>query len=162
MLDVIADELARLWPSPDQLIRITVRLTVAAVLGGLVGLNRELRGKPAGLRTHMLVAVGAALFVVASLNESMQIADVSRVVQGVAAGIGFLGAGAILKIGEERQIRGLTTAASIWMTAAIGVAAGLGQGGLAVVAALITWLILGVLTAVEGRISGSDEHPAES
>ncbi|HEY8536353.1 MAG TPA: MgtC/SapB family protein, partial [Vicinamibacterales bacterium] len=100
MLDVIADELARLWPSPDQLIRITVRLTVAAVLGGLVGLNRELRGKPAGLRTHMLVAVGAALFVVASLNESMQIADVSRVVQGVAAGIGFLGAGAILKIGE--------------------------------------------------------------
>lgn len=162
MLDVIADELARLWPSPDQLIRITVRLTVAAVLGGLVGLNRELRGKPAGLRTHMLVAVGAALFVVASLNESMQIADVSRVVQGVAAGIGFLGAGAILKIGEERQIRGLTTAASIWMTAAIGVAAGLGQGGLAVVAALITWLILGVLTAVERRISGSDEHPAES
>lgn len=161
MLDIITDELSHLWPQTEQLIRVAVRLSVAALLGGLVGLDRELMRKPAGLRTHMLVAVGAALFVVASLNESMRIADVSRVVQGVAAGIGFLGAGAILKLEDARQIKGLTTAASIWMTAAIGITAGLGQGGLAVLATLLTWLILGTLTAVERRINRKEERPGE-
>lgn len=159
MLDIVASELDLLWPGAEQLIRVAVRLSVAALLGGLIGLDRELMRKPAGLRTHMLVAVGAALFVVASINESMAIADLSRVIQGVAAGIGFLGAGAILKLSDERQIMGLTTAASIWMTAAIGITAGVGQGGLAVLATLLTWLILAALTAVERRI-GRTEDPA--
>lgn len=89
-------------------------------------------GKPAGLRTHMLVALGSALFVVASLEFGMSSSDLSRVIQGLATGIGFIEGGAIFKLNEEREITGLTTAAGIWLTAAVGVAVGdgaLGNGG---------------------------------
>ena len=103
-----------------EITRVCVRLLVAMVLGGLLGYERELRGTAAGLRTHMLVAVGAALFVLVPLQAGTQLADMSRVLQGVIAGIGFLGAGAIIKLGEQ-QVRGVTTAASIWATAAIGI-----------------------------------------
>ncbi|MFH0341706.1 MAG: MgtC/SapB family protein [Chromatiales bacterium] len=109
-------------------------------------------GKAAGLRTHMLVAVGTALFVIAALEVGMSMRDLSRVIQGIAAGIGFIGAGAILKLAEERQIQGLTTAAGIWMTAAVGVAAGLGQVGLALLSAVLAWMILAVFGAIEHRI----------
>ena len=161
MLETILDELQLLWPAGDQLVRVAVRLTIAALLGAIVGFDRERMGKPAGLRTHMLVALGSALFVLAPVNQDMPVGDLSRVIQGVAAGIGFLGAGAILKLSDERHILGLTTAASIWMTAAIGITAGLGQAGLAVLATLVTWVILAALSAVERKMGRSAQSANE-
>jgi putative Mg2+ transporter-C (MgtC) family protein len=148
----VLDELASGLPDSDALARIVVRLVLAALLGAVVGIQRELVGKPAGLRTHMLVSLGAALFVLACLESGMAPNDLSRVIQGLATGIGFLGGGAILKVSEHREISGLTTAAGIWLTAAVGVTVGLGQWGLAAVGALLTWMILAVLFRLEPEI----------
>jgi putative Mg2+ transporter-C (MgtC) family protein len=114
----------------------------AALLGGLQGLEREWLQKPAGLRTHMLVALGAAVFVLAPREAGMAEADLSRVVQGVAAGVGFIGAGTILKITATREIEGLTTAASLWLAAAVGLAVGAGLFWVPVVSSV---LALGIL-----------------
>jgi putative Mg2+ transporter-C (MgtC) family protein len=132
-------------PDVATVTRITVRLIVAALLGGVLGFERESKGRSAGLRTHMLVAVGAALFVIGPLQSGMQIADLSRVLQGVVQGIGFLGAGAIIVRSAQREVEGLTTAASIWATAGIGVLAGL---GMEVTALLSTAIVLVILAAV--------------
>ena len=129
-----------------------MRLGVAAGVGAVVGIDRERHGKPAGLRTHVLVSAGSALFVVAAAETGMPTADMSRVIQGVAAGVGFLGAGAILKLSDSREILGLTTAATIWMTAALGVAAGLGRLWLAAIAALLTLMTLIALGWLESRL----------
>jgi putative Mg2+ transporter-C (MgtC) family protein len=126
--------------------RIGVRLLMAAVFGGLIGLERQWKGKHAGLRTHMLVSLGAALFVISQFDGTPD--SGSRVVQGVAAGIGFLGAGAILKDHHD-TVKGLTTAADIWLTAAIGVAAGLGRGSTALLATALALIILALLPRVE-------------
>jgi putative Mg2+ transporter-C (MgtC) family protein len=138
---VVADEFSDLGDLED-LTRVTVRLMLAAVLGGLLGLERESAHKSAGLRTHMLVSVGAALFVLVSARSGIEPGDLSRVIQGVIAGVGFLCAGAILKSPQDDQVRGLTTSAGLWMTAAIGVAAGLGRDALAVLCTVLTWGIL--------------------
>src|SRR6266446_1779921 len=92
--------------------RVFVRLGLAVILGGILGYERESEGKAAGLRTHILVCLGAALFMLVPLELGASLADLTRVAQGVAAGIGFLGAGAILKLSRERKIHGLTTAAN--------------------------------------------------
>ena len=102
---------------------ILVRVTVAALLGAVIGWEREQKGRMAGLKTHMLVAVGAALFVLAPTLAGIDGGDNTRVMQGIVSGIGFLGAGAILRSRDGSRVEGLTTAASIWMTAAIGMAA---------------------------------------
>ena len=99
----------------------------------------------------MLVALATSLFVVAALEAEMSIADISRIIQGLAAGIGFIGAGAILKRADEREITGLTTAAGIWMTAAVGMVAGLGRLGLAAFSVLLAWITLSLLTGLEDR-----------
>ena len=135
----------------DDITRIVVRLLVAVVLGGLLGYERESVGASAGLRTHMLVSLGSALFVLIPLQAGMKIEDVSRVLQGVTAGIGFLGAGAILKQRDNNDVKGLTTAASVWMTAAIGVAAGMGREGTAVLSALFGLVILAFIRAPSKR-----------
>ncbi|QEZ44584.1 MgtC/SapB family protein [Cupriavidus oxalaticus] len=132
-------------PDAGEATRLLVRLTLAVVLGGLIGYEREASGKAAGLRTHMLVALGSALFVLVPLQAGVPLADISRVLQGLIAGIGFLGAGAILKQNSEADIKGLTTAASVWMVAAIGVAAGLGRDTTAVIATIFTLVILQIL-----------------
>jgi putative Mg2+ transporter-C (MgtC) family protein len=126
----------------EQLTRVVVRLLLAALLGGLLGLQRERHGKEAGIRTHMLVAAGSALFVLVPMQAGMDSDGLSRVLQGLLAGIGFLCAGSILKLESEEQVKGLTTAAGIWMTAAIGMCAGLGREATAV---LSTLLVLGIL-----------------
>jgi putative Mg2+ transporter-C (MgtC) family protein len=144
-------------PDVAEATRIVLRLSMAVLLGGLLGYERERSGKAAGLRTHMLVALGAAIFVLVPLQGGMEVGDLSRVLQGVIAGIGFLGAGAIIKLGAEREIHGLTTSASIWMTAAIGVAAGMGREATAVVSTLMALFVLAVLRRVEARISASQE-----
>jgi putative Mg2+ transporter-C (MgtC) family protein len=151
-MDIILEELTAGLPDARQFARIVIRLLVAMLLGGIVGFQREWTGKPAGLRTHMLVALGAALFVLAPLESGMTSADLSRVIQGLATGIGFIGGGAILKLSQERDIRGLTSAAGIWMTAAMGVAVGLGRTGMALMSALLTWFILAVVGKIEHRI----------
>jgi putative Mg2+ transporter-C (MgtC) family protein len=139
-----------------QLARVTARLGVAALLGGVLGFERERVGKAAGLRTHMLVALGSALFTVAPLEAGMDLEGLSRVIQGVAAGIGFIGAGTILKRTEEDEIKGLTTAASVWLTAAVGVAVGAGRLWLPVVAVLLAFFILHVLGAID-RLRENDK-----
>ncbi len=125
--------------------RIALRLSIAACLGGVLGYEREQKGKSAGLRTHMLVALGAALFVLVPQQAGVSDTDLTRVLQGLVAGVGFLGAGTIIKGNGDEDVKGLTTAAGIWLTAAIGVAAGMGREATAV---LSTLLALGILTAV--------------
>lgn len=132
-------------PDAATITRIAMRLALAAVLGGVLGYERERKGRSAGVRTHMLVAVGAALFVIGPSQAGMPIEDMSRVLQGIVQGIGFLGAGAIIVRASRHQIEGLTTAANIWATAGIGVIAGLGLEGTAV---LSTGIILIILAAV--------------
>lgn len=125
--------------------RICIRLFVAAVLGGLLGYERESVGAAAGLRTHMMVAVGSALFVLVPQQAGVPLEDISRVMQGIAAGIGFLGAGAIIKQKEVQAIKGLTTAAGIWLTSAVGIAAGLGLEVTAILSTLFALLIFSLL-----------------
>lgn len=124
-----------------RLTRLVVRILLAALLGGLLGYERERAGKSAGIRTHMLVSLGAALFVLVPQQAGVSPGDLTRVVQGLVAGIGFLGAGTILK-DDHGGIRGLTTAAGIWLTAAIGVAAGTGREGSAILSTALALLIL--------------------
>ncbi|HJU39325.1 MAG TPA: MgtC/SapB family protein [Tahibacter sp.] len=145
MTDLIWEELSAGFPDTRQFVDTTIRLVAAVILGGIVGWERERMGKAAGLRTHMLVSLGTALFVVACANSGMSSDGLSRVIQGLTTGIGFIGGGAILKLANEREIHGLTTAAGIWMTAAIGVAVGLGALGLALLATLITTATLGAI-----------------
>ena len=126
------------------------RIGAAAILGGVIGVEREWKGHWAGLRTHMMVAVGSAIFVVAGIeiaNGDNEV--VTRVIQGIASGIGFLGAGTILKLDQTREIKGLTTASSIWLAAALGTAAGLAEYGLATASAIVSLFVLGVLGPVE-------------
>jgi len=139
-------------PDMTEATRIVLRLSMAIVLGAAIGYEREHQGKDAGLRTHMLVSLGAAIFVLVPLQSGMPAAEVSRVVQGIIAGIGFLGAGAIIKIDKDHEIRGLTTAASIWVAAAIGIAAGMGREAMAVVSTLISIFILSVLGRLGKKI----------
>jgi len=129
-------------PDAARVTRLVVRLMVAAALGGMLGYEREREGKAAGMRTHMLVALGAALFVLIPQQAGATAADISRVVQGLTTGIGFLGAGAILKDVRRGETKGLTTAANVWLTAAIGVAAGMGREASAVLSAFMALLIL--------------------
>lgn len=148
-MDSFIAELTAGLPTAEQFAHVVVRLVAAALLGGIVGYERERAGRPAGLRTHMLVSLGAALFVISGDEFGMDTADLSRVIQGIATGIGFIGGGAILKLAAEREIKGLTTAAGIWMTAAVGVAAGLGRWGSAAIGVLLTWIILSILYKFE-------------
>lgn len=123
-------------------LQVVLRILLAAGLGAAIGYQREKAGKAAGLRTHILICVGAALFTVASLYGFGPTSDASRVAAGVVAGIGFIGAGAIIHRGAGDIVAGLTTAATIWAVAAIGLAAGAGLYLVAGVTTAITLVIL--------------------
>jgi putative Mg2+ transporter-C (MgtC) family protein len=139
---------------------VALRLVVASLLGAAIGLERELHEHPAGMRTHLLVAVGSALFTVVSIFGFVEVlgagqgapVDPSRVAAQIVTGIGFLGAGAILKFGTT--VRGLTTAASLWTAAAIGMAAGAGDYILAAVSTAIVVFSLWPLSWVEDKLHG--------
>lgn len=150
----ITATLAREFALPDVKTStvIIVRVLTAAVLGGLIGLERERKGRAAGLKTHILVSMGSALFVLAPLLADIDGAEVTRVMQGIVSGIGFLGAGAILKLDRGERVEGLTTAAGVWMTAAIGMAAGMGQE---MVALATTLVALAVVSAIP-KLMGDD------
>ena len=130
-------------------------LVAAAFFGGLLGLEREMRRRWAGLRTHMLVALGAAIFVGAiRLLPGAVPGDVARAIQGVAAGVGFIGAGTIFKLTDHLEVRGLTTAASIWLAAAVGTACGVRLYLFAGAATIIGVAVLGALGLLERRFEG--------
>ena len=139
-----------------------LRIFTAAILGGLIGLEREYRSKEAGFRTHFLVALGSALFMIvsaygfeAAMNNDLQRWDVSRVAAQVVSGIGFIGAGTIIFRKDENVVSGLTTAAGVWVTAAIGLACG---GGMYVLASASTVLVLAGLEAFNYFLHMFDKH----
>lgn len=148
----IGTALAREFALPDvqTMTSIVVRVLTAAVLGGIVGWEREHKGRAAGLKTHILVSIGSALFVLAPYLAGISGGDITRVMQGIVSGIGFLGAGAILKLEKGERIEGLTTAAGIWMTAAIGMAAGMGQEIVALVTTICALVVVSVIPRVAG------------
>jgi putative Mg2+ transporter-C (MgtC) family protein len=148
-LSLFLDEIHASLPDAHGLVRISLRLGTALLIGAAVGIQRELTHRPAGLRTHMLVALGTALVVLMAHEAGLSSSDVSRVVQGIVTGIGFLGGGAILKLTAEHEIHGLTTAAGIWMTAAAAAAAGLGQLGIAVIGVTLGLVVLAALVRLE-------------
>jgi putative Mg2+ transporter-C (MgtC) family protein len=150
-MDLLWEELIRGFPDRHRLAIVIVRVLAATLLGAIVGVERERAGKPAGLRTHMLVSLGTAVVVMACAGAGMNPDGLSRVIQGIVTGIGFIGAGTILKLNEQREIKGLTTAAGLWMTAAIGVAVGLGVLGLALIGTLVTLLILALEHVIDSR-----------
>ncbi len=142
------------WPDA------VTRLTAAAVIGGAIGLNRETHGKPTGVRTLGIVALGSALVVLASQHQAGADASAagSRVIQGVITGIGFLGAGVILRNPVGKHVQGLTTAAAIWFTACIGVACGMGAWPLVVTSAVLIAVILAVGKPIERAVGRRDRH----
>ena len=129
---------------------ILVRLAAAVGVGALIGLDRELRRKPAGLRTLALVALGSAVFIIETIDTSRGVYTdaTSRVIQGIVTGVGFLGAGSIMRSADDESVRGLTTAASIWLAAATGIACGLANWPLVLVGSALGVLVL-VITPVE-------------
>lgn len=145
----------------EDLTRATLRLSLALLLGGLLGYEREVKGKAAGVRTHMLVCLGASVFVMLLAIQGANHDAMSRVIQGVVAGIGFLCAGTILKGEHIADVQGLTTAAGLWATAAIGVAVGLGHEATAVLGTLMALLILHVVPLFLGPRSNGNEDKAE-
>lgn len=126
---------------------VLVRLGAATLIGSALGLNREIRGKPAGMRTHALVALGTALVTLTGIelaghDGQFDSNSVSRVIQGIVAGIGFLGGGTILKSDSGEQISGLTTAASLWLVACLGIACGVGLWGMSLIALGLALVVL--------------------
>ena len=150
-MDVLWEELTRGLSNSHDFGRVVIRLFAATLLGAIVGFERERARKPAGLRTHTLVSVGTAVFVLVSSSAGLSAEGLSRVIQGIITGIGFIGAGSVLKVSEQHQVRGLTTAASVWMTAAIGVCVGIGAVGIAALSTILALIILAVVGAVEAR-----------
>ena len=144
-------ELTSGLPDLQHLKHVVLRMFAAIVLGALVGWERERAGKPAGFRTHILVCLGTAVVVLACSVSGMNQDGLSRVIQGIVTGIGFVGAGSILKLDEQRDIKGLTTAAGLWLTAAIGVAVGLGTLGVAILTTIATLIVLALAGVLERR-----------
>lgn len=136
-------------PNAAEASQIVVRLSLAVLFGGILGLERGQEKKAAGMRTHMLVALGCALAMMLPQSGGMLGPEISRVIQGALAGIGFLGGGVILKLSQEHQIVGVTTAANIWLTATVGMATGLGRLGLAAMGTALAFIILTLFARLE-------------
>ncbi len=149
----------------DDWLNISFRLCIALLVGAIIGLEREIRRKPAGLRTHMLVSFGSAMFILiimqtgglqTSPDELSRVIEkdaISRVIQGIATGVGFLGAGEIVRQSSQEsqrlEIHGLTSAAAIWVSAALGIAAGCGLWQLGLIGSLLTFVVLNIFKRLE-------------
>ncbi len=157
-MNPVRDEI--FWGASDLAhIKVLVsRLLVAAILGAIVGFEREEENKPAGLRTHMLVAIGSALFVLAPVLAGIEVANLARIIQGLTIGIGFLGGGVIIKLEGQNRIMGLTTAATIWLTAGIGMAVGLGALWAAVLVVCLAWIVLYAIGRLEKHAARDKVH----
>ena len=139
-------------------LNISFRLCLALVIGASIGLERQLRHKPAGLRTHMLVCLGSAIFTLVTMQTgglNPNADAISRLIQGVAAGVGFLGAGEILRASSQKsqqpEIHGLTSAAAIWVSAALGIVAGCGLWQLGLISTVLTVIVLNLFKKLEKR-----------
>lgn len=132
---------------------VFLRLGAAVLSGAVIGFDREIRDKPAGLRTLTLVSLGSAVFILTALDSGAVDAS-SRVIQGIVTGVGFLGAGTIIRGKTEASVRGLTTAASVWLAAAIGIACGLAHWPLVLIASVFGLLVL-ALEGIETRIKAA-------
>jgi putative Mg2+ transporter-C (MgtC) family protein len=137
---------------------LALRLLVATAIGCVIGLNRDLHGKPTGVRTMGLVGLASAM-IVAAAAEVGGPGDATRAIQGIMTGIGFLGAGVIVKEADGDRVHGLTTAATIWLTSALGIACGLGAWALALLAATLAFFVLIVGGPVEKRLRLRWAHP---
>ncbi|MEH2209051.1 MgtC/SapB family protein [Nostoc sp.] len=142
----------------DDWLNISFRLCIALLIGATIGLERQIRRKPAGLRTHMLVSLGSAFFTLIIMQPGgLQSSPdaLSRVIQGIAAGVGFLGAGEIVRQSSQEsqqlEIHGLTSAAAIWVSSALGIAAGCGLWQLGLIGAMLTFFVLSVFKRFEKR-----------
>ena len=156
------------WLTPDE-IEALLRMLAAAGFGMLVGLNRDLRGKPTGMRTLGLVGLGAALVslsamrvdgVAGSADATSRV--IQGIIQGVMIGIGFLGAGVVLRDRHHLEVHGLTTAASVWMTAALGVACAIASWHLILAGLLVTFVLLVVMLPLERKVEEQAEKPKKS
>jgi putative Mg2+ transporter-C (MgtC) family protein len=156
LMDILWSELTAGIPDGHQLAIVLIRLSAAVVCGAAIGFERQRAGKAAGLRTHVLVTAGTTVFILCCLTMGMKANSdgISRVIQGIITGIGFVGAGSILKRENEKNIQGVTTSAGIWMTAAIGVAIGLGDVGLGLMATVLSLAVLRVTVWLEVRAAG--------
>ena len=150
-MEVLWEELSAGLADLGQIERVLLRILTATLLGAVIGFEREKAGKPAGLRTHILVCLGTSIIVLACAGARMDLDGLSRVIQGIVTGIGFIGAGSILKLDDERDIQGLTTAAGVWMTAGIGIACGLGTLGLALISTVLSLIVLWIVRLREVR-----------
>lgn len=150
-MNILWEELTAGLTNHDHLLRVFIRLVAAILLGGLVGLQRVSASKPAGVRTHILVCLGTTVILLSCSGAAISLEGASRAVQGIVTGIGFLGAGSILKTSEDHLVHGLTVSARLWTTAAVGIAIGLGQVGIALIAALFIVIALAVLAQLERR-----------
>jgi putative Mg2+ transporter-C (MgtC) family protein len=130
---------------------IVIRLAVSIIIGGLIGLERELEHKPAGLRTIILVCLGSTIFMLVGFELGLAGSELGRIVAGVVTGIGFLGAGAIIR--ARGEVYGLTTAATIWLASGLGLAIGAGYFTLAIIAAIFVLVVLRLLGIVEKALS---------
>lgn len=157
-MDILLEELSVGLPDVRHIGHAVIRIVAAIGLGAVVGWERERANKPAGLRTHILVCLGTTVFVIACSGSGMDSDALSRVIQGIVTGLGFIGAGAILKRSDERDVRGLTTAAGLWMTAAIGVAVGLGCLGIALLGTIATVGLLWIGTGGAARTTSADDE----
>lgn len=138
--------------SPISWLDVTSRLGIAIMLAAIIGLDREFSDKPAGLRTNMLVALGSAIFVLVTVQSGLVQSDntaMARTLQGIITGVGFVGAGSILR---EDRVRGLTSATAVWISAGVGVAAGLGQWPLGLIGTGFALVILRLIKFVENHI----------
>jgi putative Mg2+ transporter-C (MgtC) family protein len=134
----------------QQFLTELARLSLTVVLTGLIGFERQIHGRWAGLRTHIGVGLGTCVFMLAGLGIAPPTGpEATRVIQGIAAGVGFLGAGTILKLRDQLEVKGLTTASSIWLAAAVGTACGIGMFSLAISSTILTLLVLAVLRPLE-------------
>lgn len=151
-MDTLWQELTHGLQDGQHLLRVVIRLLAAMILGGIIGIQRERSGKAAGFRTHMMVCLGTAVFVITCSTVGMEFDAMSRVIQGLVTGIGFIGAGTILKLEGEEEIIGLTTAAGIWMTAAIGITVGLGAVGVGLMSTVLALVILTLAQPIEDLV----------
>ncbi|HEY4271560.1 MAG TPA: MgtC/SapB family protein [Candidatus Udaeobacter sp.] len=151
-MNIFWEELTAGLTNHDQLLRVFIRLFAAILLGGLMGLQRVSARKPSGLRIHTLICLGTTVVLLSCSAAGISLEGASRVIQGIVTGIGFIGAGSILKLSEDHLVSGLTVSTRIWATAAVGIAIGLGHVGIALIVAVLIILVLGVLRALERGI----------
>ena len=162
MQELIWQELMVGVPTDREMVQFVIRILIAMLVGAIIGLEREVTGKPAGLRTHMLVSLGSAMFVLIPLEIGLPKEELSRIIQGLATGVGFLGAGAIIKLSDRLEVQGLTTAATIWMTSALGMAVGLGSFGLALMGVVMIWFILAIIGRIQKHLELGAEKKREN